>query len=80
MDATALREWGIGFLLLGAIVAVFSVAFGIGQFLIAEVSSRNYPFAAFAPYGIALGTVLLAAGGALWFKTNPPAADAPKGP
>ena len=73
MDPKALREWGIGFLLLGAVLLVFSVGLAIGQSVVAEVSSRNYPFATAAPYGIALALALLAAGAWLWLKTNPPA-------
>ncbi len=72
VTSNPLEDWGVGLLLLGGIVLLLSVAFGIGEFVIAQAGDRNYGFAALAGRGLVAATVLMVFGGILYALTALP--------
>ena len=78
MPSNPLRDMGNGFLILGALVLVVSLGLSVAQVLVAQVSERNYGFAALALPGIAVAALLLAAGSGLRLLSEPrPAPEVP---
>ena len=65
VSSNPLKEWGNGLLVLGAIVAVFSVAFFFAHFVLEAVTPRTYGFADPAVRAGGLAVLLLALGGGL---------------
>jgi len=78
MPSNPFRDMGNGFLILGTLVLVVSLGLPVAQILVAEVSERNYGFAALALPGIAVAALLLAAGSGLRLLSEPrPAPEVP---
>jgi hypothetical protein len=65
MSPSPFREWGNALLVLGAVVAVFAVAFAVAQSILASSGPKTYGFADTAVGAGSLAAVMGFVGGGL---------------